>query len=183
MIGNHKVYKSLICLYNAQPMGQWIVARTKPRRERWAAENVSRQGCPFYLPQYELPIPRNARVKEARSAVLFPCYLFVNIDKQWKFLLGTFGIAAVIMSGDSPTSVPQSEIDRLMKRHDSNGLISLPKKIKFNPGDEVRIKDGPFADRVGLYQSQSSSERNRILMDFLGGKRTVLFDDSILELA
>ena len=162
-------------------MEQWIVARTKSRREKWAAENVQRQGCDFYLPLYEISPPRNAKVRETRSAVLFPSYLFVKIEHQWKFLLSTFGIAAVIMSGDRPTPVPQAEIDKLIKRHDKNGLIDLPRKFK--PDQEVRILNGPFKDKVGLYQGQSDSERNKVLLEFLGGRRTFLFDDECLELA
>jgi len=166
-------------------MERWIVVRTKSRRENWAAENVQRQGCMFYLPRYEVPPTR--KIKEARAAVLFPCYLFVKIQNQWKFLLGTFGIQAVIMGGSGePATMPQKEIDRL-KQRENEGLIKLPTRLEKtdlpNVGDKVKITQGPFEGHFGLWMGQTNSERQRILLDFLGGKRETLFDIRALELA
>ncbi len=166
-------------------MERWIVVRTKSRRENWAAENVQRQGHAFYLPRYEVPPTR--KIKEARAAVLFPCYLFVRIDIQWKFLLGTFGVQAVIMGGSGePAPMPQSEIDRL-KQRENEGLIKLPEKLDTatlpNVGDTVKIIEGPFEGHFGLWVGQTNSERQRVLLDFLGGKRETLFDIRALELA
>jgi transcription antitermination factor NusG len=160
---------------------EWIVARTKSRREKWAAENVSRQGCEFYLPLYEVPPPRNAKLREARAAVLFPSYLFVRIESQWKFLLSTFGIAGIIMAGEGPAPVPQLEIDKLMRRHDESGLIQLPDKFRYD--QELRFRSGPFQSRIGLYKGLNSSGRNQVLLDFLGGKRMVIVDSELLEVA
>ena len=170
-------------VYCVVPMGttRWVVVRTKSRRERWAAENVQRQGCDFYLPQYEVPPSSNGRIKVARAEVLFPCYLFVRINQQWKFLLSTFGVTAVILQHDGPAVIPQQEIDNLMRRHDLNGLIHLPDKFQLN--QEVRVRGGPFKGHTGLWQGQTSSERQKVLIDFLGGKITGLFDKKLLEVA
>jgi transcriptional antiterminator RfaH len=170
-------------MYGTDPMSmsRWVVVRTKSRRERWAAENVQRQGCDFYLPQYEVPPSSNGRIKVARAEVLFPCYLFVRINQQWKFLLSTFGVTAVILQHDGPAVIPQQEIDNLMRRHDLNGLIHLPDKFQLN--QEVRVRGGPFKGHTGLWQGQTSSERQKVLIDFLGGKITGLFDKKLLEVA
>jgi hypothetical protein len=68
-----------------------------------------------------------------------------------------------------------------MKRHDLNGLIHLPDRFQLN--QEVRIRSGPFKGHTGLWQGQSSSERQKVLIDFLGGKTTGLFDKKLLEVA
>jgi transcription antitermination factor NusG len=162
----------------------WIVARTKPRQERWAAENVERQGCKYYLPMYETIVPVKGKIKELRPAVLFPSYLFVELEAQgqWRFLMSTHGISSVILAGNGVAFMPQREIDRLMSAQSDNGLIQLPKK-DFSLNQEVKPLEGAMKDVVGLYQGLDDKGRSKVLMDLLGGRITVLFDSDNLQAA
>lgn len=162
-------------------MAHWIVARTKSRRELWAAENVVKQGFEFYLPRYEIRSRRKGQLDQIKSEALFPGYLFVKTDGSWRVLLSTFGIQAVVLQGDNPAIMPQSEIDRLTGITNQSGLVELPGR--FRVGEEVKIRTGPFAEHSGLYQGQTPSGRQKVLMELLGGKVNVLFDASTLEAA
>lgn len=162
-------------------MGHWIVARTKSRRERWAAENVQRQGFEFYLPQYEIKAKRKGNLSQIRSEVLFPSYLFVRTDGSWRVLLSTFGISSIVLRGDNPAIMPQNEIDRLRSSTNDAGLVQLPGHFRIN--QEVRARSGPFKHNTGIFQGQTSSGRNKVLMELLGGKVVVLFDSDMLEVA
>ena len=162
------------------PMAHWIVARTKSRRERWAAENVQRLGFDFYLPQYEIKVRPRRKLSYIKSEVLFPSYLFVFITGHWRVLLSTFGIASIVLRGDQPAIMPVAEIERLQNRT-VNGLVQLPNAYKVN--QSVVVRSGPFAKHVGLYVGQTSSGRQAVLMDLLGGKVKVLFDLNMLEAA
>jgi transcriptional antiterminator RfaH len=156
---------------------RWLVAQTQPNREQWAAENIMRQGYAYYLP----------RVAEQRRGVtlskpLFPRYLFVQTPGQWRFLLGTFGVAAVIMHGEEAAMVPTIHMEALRAREGADGLIVLPEKPALVAGtSEVRVSRGHLKDHVGIYDGMSSSDRAKVLMDFLGRKTTVLVPIEDLE--
>lgn len=154
----------------------WYVLRTKSRRERWAAENVERQGCKYYLPCYEVLTPIKGKLHSLKPQILFPSYLFVQPreDGSWRFLLSTFGVQSMIMAGqESPAVMPEREITRLMARQDERGIVSLP-----DIDDEGNVVDGPFKGHKGLYKGMHESGRLKILLDVLGGQRTVLFNNS-----
>ena len=163
----------------------WVVAKTKSSRERWAAENVARQGFEYYLPvmaKETKPTPRSP----LKSQCLFPGYLFVLTEGRWRFLLGTFGVLGVIMQGSSsPAAMPSAEIERLRAREDVNGLIKLPelKQSRFNHGDSVRINGGTFSGFTGIFQQDDAHARVRVLLDFLGRKTPVLVGEEFLEAA
>jgi len=70
-------------------------------------------------------------------------------------------------------------IDDLRKR-ERNGLIKLPKRPALQPGDQVRILQGPFAGQLGLYAGMRPHERVLVLLQLLGGQQRVeLAKDSI----
>jgi len=162
-------------------MGYWLVARTQPRRENWAAENVMRQGCEFYLPKFELI---SARTREAKAVVLFPSYLFVfTANGQWRFLLGTFGIASVLMRGESPVPCPERYLAQMRGCEDADGFVVLPKRSRFAVNDKVMVTRGPFASKSGLWQGQTPAQRQQVLIEAMGGRIMVLIDVDSLEAA
>lgn len=156
---------------------RWIVARTKPSRDFWAAENVARQEREFYLPKIYV---RNRRY--ARAEPLFPSHLFVKVDGPWRFLLSTFGVSGVMLQGTEPAIVPDKEIHRLRRLENSEGFIELPGGTdKFRNGEKVRVTDGPMEGRVGIYQGQTGRERVMVLFDLMGRKISTLIDERSLE--
>lgn len=168
-------------------MAGWFVARTQSNRERWAAENVLRQGYVPYLPMLlETGHTKQGgrRVKVARSRPLFPSYLFVQTEGQWRFLTGTFGISNVVMvTNDRPAMVTDREINRI-KGTEVDGMVCLPKDPdQFVPEQPVRLTAGAFSGHKGLFQGYSDAERVRVLLDFLGRKISLLVPETQLEAA
>lgn len=159
----------------------WIVVRTRPNSEKFAAHNVVRQGCDFYLPVFEKRTA-HGRLKQIRAEPVFKSYLFVNIRHQWRFLLSTFGIRSIIMRGESPAPVMEREIVKL-RSMEVDGLVVLPVRQRFGIGERVRIVEGPFSSKWGLYDGQTPAQRNKVLIDCLGGKIHILVDDEGLEAA
>ena len=153
---------------------RWIVAKTKPSRDFWAAENVARQDHTFYLPKIYVQNKRYARVEP-----LFPSHLFVLVETSWRFLLSTFGVSGVMLQGTEPAIVNDKEIVRLRKLENEDGFIELPAKLIH--GQAVRISQGALAGRTGLYQGMTSRERVIVLLDVLGRKTPVLIDEAAVE--
>jgi transcription antitermination factor NusG len=166
-------------------MKGWFVVKTHHQREKWACENIARQGATFYLPQVLNRTRLRGRKTEAEGTrCLFPGYLFVKTAGQWRFLLGTFGVAAVIMQGQQPALLPDWEVDRL-KNSEVDGLVVLPKEAlmteRFKTGERVRVADGLFSGCTGIYEGSGPKECERVLLDFLGRKTAVLIGSQYLQ--
>lgn len=164
----------------------WFVVRTQPYRERWAAENVARQGALFYLPEVLETVRlvvRGVRKREFRRRPLFPCYLFVKTEGQWHFILTAFGVSAIIPgSNGQPGTIPDRAIQSLRER-ENNGVVVLPPRSAFTAGQQVRLTKGAFSGHVGLYQGHSASDRVRILLDLVGRKVSTIVAENTLEAA
>lgn len=163
--------------------GYWLVAKTKPQRELWAAENAQRQGFNCYLPQ--TAPPERAPKQKARAHFLFPRYLFVYTEGRWRCLLSTFGIAGLVMAGECPAVMPPREIERIKAREDEHGLVRLAQAptARFKEGDAVRVREGTFSGFTGIYANHSSHDRVKVLIEYLGRTVPVLLGEDLLELA
>lgn len=168
-------------------MRKWVVAKTQTNREAWASENILRQFAEPYLPKCAERI-RVGKHFETRPRLLFRGYVFVRVlDGRWRFLLGTYGVASVIMAGNEPALMPDAEISRLKGYEDGDGLIILPRlgdleATRFVKGSTVRVVDGLYEGKVGICDGFSTKDRERILLDYLGRKTPVLIGFDQIEL-
>lgn len=168
----------------------WLVVRTQHSREVWAAENIRRQEGEPYLPRVAERIKRGALI-EVRSKYLFPSYIFVKyVAGRWRFLLGTYGVNSVIMgTGNNPAVVADTEVAKLRACEDVDGLIRLPEWLpgegvgegRFRAGEAVRVNGGLYKGYEGLYVGQSAKDREKILLEYLGRKTSVLIDTDQLS--
>lgn len=161
-------------------MARWLVVQTHPRAEEKAVEHLLRQGFQTYLPQY-LKRRRHARRIETVRAPLFPRYLFVGIDRaaqSWRSIRSTIGVARLVTLGDEPAVVPDGVIGGL-RRREEGGLVQLAPR-SFRSGETVRIVEGAFADRLGLFEEMRDEERVCVLLDLLGRKVRIVIDELAL---
>ena len=71
-------------------------------------------------------------------------------------------------------------IDDLRKR-ERNGLIELPRRPALQPGDQVRILQGPFAGQLALCAGMRAHERVLVLLALLGGQQRVELAKDAIE--
>jgi len=164
---------------------RWYVVRTRPHAENKASAHLGRQGFDTYLPRY-LKKRRHARRIETVQAVLFPCHLFVAIDRQtqrWRCISSTIGVSHLVCNGEEPAPVPDIVIAALREREDEGGLVRLPARHRFAAGEKVRLLDGAFADCIGLFEGMKDIERVSVLLDLLGRKVRVLLDADLVVAA
>ena len=158
---------------------RWVVVKTHPSREHFAAECIARQGYGVFLPRVLEHIGHGSH-RYALAKPLFPNYLFVAFEARWRPLLSTFGVAAVLMAGEAPGIVPIGVIDQLRSRLDKDGFVVLPRRRR---GDQVRIARGPFARHSGVVQGMPGRDRVRVLLSVLGGQTSVLIAERDLASA
>jgi transcriptional antiterminator RfaH len=109
--------------------------------------------------------------------LLFPGYLFVLIELQWRAAHYCPGVLRLVMDGLQPARVPATAIAEIKSR-ERNGLIALPDRFK--RGDQVRILRGPFRERLAIYAGMAPHERVAVLLQLLGGvQRVTLAADAI----
>jgi transcriptional antiterminator RfaH len=164
---------------------RWYVVQTQPHAEAKAVEHLARQGFGAYLPRY-LKRRRHARKVELIAAPLFPRYLFVDVDletQRWRAIHSTSGVSRLVCNGDEPAPVPLDVVSALQQREDAAGFVKLERRPQFTPGERVRVVDGIFTDRLGLFEGMADRERVAILLDLLGRKVRILLDEGAITAA
>lgn len=73
--------------------------------------------------------------------------------------------------GTDPAPVPLDIILGLMLRCDAQGKLIPPKLL--NPGDQVAMTHGPFADFVAEVEKVDPDRRVWVLMDLMGSQTRV----------
>jgi transcriptional antiterminator RfaH len=146
---------------------------TKSSSENIAAENLKRQDFNYYLPKYSSRVGKETKVK-----ILFPRYIFVSIELQWHCVMNTKGITRLILTNENkPAKIADRIIDNFKAREDNKGLITLPSPPKFSQGEKVRVVNGPFCDRLGMYDGMRPDERARVLIELLGQSVPIELDE------
>lgn len=147
---------------------RWYVVHTQPKNEMRAVENLNRQGFRIFCPRERRKV-RHARKTTEVMAPLFPCYVFVQLDRSidlWRSINGTRGVIRLIANGDEPIAVPKGVVENLQRRMGADGVMDLAEQLK--TGDQVTIAEGPFAAMTGTLQNLDAAGRVQILLDLLG---------------
>lgn len=159
----------------------WYLVYSKPRAEGQAVVQLERQGFRCYLPR--LKVTRKVRGRlVGQIEPMFPRYLFISLDTStdnWAPIRSTIGVSRLVRFGVEPAIVPDSLIQLLMDREDGQGLLTPPRR-NFEPGDRVRIFEGPFKDYEAIFVAKNSTERVIVLLQILGKDSRVAIDPAHL---
>ncbi len=143
----------------------WYAVSTQPRKEFFARQHLENQGFEVFLPT-SMRVVRHARKVEQRRFAYFQGYLFVAKDEgRWRSINGTRGVRCLISAGDGPAIVPPGLIEELQARTDEDGILRYTGPLE--PGDRVRVDEGPFADFLGVVHSLKGADRVRVLLDLM----------------
>ncbi len=147
-------------------MDAWYLLYSKPRGERLALENLTRQGYRAYL-----PVLRARRRRERRYydviVPMFPRYLFLQLNDEtedWGPIRSTIGVANMVRFSSHAAVVPDALVEALHAREDADGVQCLP-EVKLKPGDRVRIRDGAMAGYEAIFEASSGKERVVLLLE------------------
>ncbi len=147
-------------------MDAWYLLYTKPRGERLALENLTRQGYRAYLPMLRARRRRERRYYNV-IVPMFPRYLFLQLndqDEDWGPIRSTLGVANMVRFSSHAAVVPDGLVEALRQREDADGVQCLP-EAKLKPGDRVRICDGVMAGYEAIFEARSGKERVVLLLE------------------
>jgi transcriptional antiterminator RfaH len=161
----------------------WFAVYTKPRQEHIALENLERQGFRCFLPMAINPYQRRS-AKNLRIEPLFPRYLFLNAIPGQQSLgpvRSTRGVATLVRFGIELARMPETVIHAIKQRCDpETGLVKLD-PVPIEPGDKVKVFDGPLAGLQGILKERKGKNRALLLMKLLGTESTVEVDSMMLQ--
>ena len=109
-------------------MSFWAATRVQPRRERVAQFFLEQAGFEVYLPKIrERRIRKGKRVETLLP--LFPSYMFLRIELQWREARRCPRVIKVVASAESGAPIPvPDEIVDVIRSRERDGALELPKR-------------------------------------------------------
>ena len=156
---------------------QWFVIHTLSGQEAKVKENIERrikqEEMAELLDEVLIPTEKVSEVKQGKRTTttrkFYPGYVLVHmylydeakslVDKTWYFTQQTPGIIGFI-GGEKPVPLRQEEVDVLLHQMEDKKEKVKP-KIMFDPGETVKITDGPFMNFTGVIE-EVDPERGRM---------------------
>ena len=164
-------------------MNHWYVLHTKPRNEKYVAMILEQRSIRVYFPEQT---HKNAN-GQIRKTAFFPGYLFASLDlgsvspSLWKWVPG---LRYIVGPGDEPVPVPDEVIKLIAHNLLEAEMMASSPHLQFEPGDMVRIKDGPFEDMLAIFEGpKKPAARVQVLLSTLNRAVRVRIEINNLEKA
>ncbi len=156
---------------------EWFVLQTLSGQENKAKENMERrlklEEMEDLVQEVLIPTEKVSEVKQGKKTTttrkFFPGYLLVNmelydnerklVDKSWYFAQQTPGIIGFV-GGDRPVPLKQAEVETILNQIEEKKEKVKP-KISFEPGETVKITEGPFVSFSGVIE-EVDPERGKL---------------------
>lgn len=153
---------------------QWYVLQNKYQKENSLYRLLVQRGFEVFYPRLRVK-PVNPRSKKEKP--YFPGYMFVFTDLS-EVNIKTFQrmpfVIDLVNFGGSPAVVPDYVVNALQKDLENQSETMYAPK-KFNPGERVKVLQGPFSGYEGIFDKGLAGEtRVRILLSLLGNKKMML---------
>ena len=151
---------------------RWYVVHAYSGYEKRVAstlkERVEMHGMQDSFGEILVPTESVVEIKEGKKRKserkFYPGYVMVEMemnDATWHLVKDTPRVMGFIGgSSDSPAPLSQAEADAILRRV-KEGTETPTQKTIFEPGEAIRVTDGPFADFNGTVE-KVNYEKNRL---------------------
>ncbi|MCW8834332.1 MAG: transcription termination/antitermination protein NusG [Colwellia sp.] len=161
---------------NQNPKLRWYVVQAfsgyEGRVQKTLIEHIEIHGLQEKFGEILVPteevVEMRAGQKRKSARKFFPGYVLVQMEmdeESWHLVKSVPRVLGFIGgTSDRPAPITQKEADRILQR-----LVDTDKpkpKTLFEPGEVVRVIDGPFADFNGVVE-ELDYEKNRIKVSVL----------------
>ena len=154
-------------------------------------ERIKRYGLEDKFGEILVPTEEVVEMREGSrrksERKFFPGYVLVQMemdDESWHLVKEVPKVLGFIGgSSDKPAPISEREADQILNRV-QEGVDKPRPKVLFEPGEVVRVTDGPFNDFNGVVE-QVNYEKNkvRVAVQILGRSTPVELDFSQVEKA
>ncbi len=137
--------------------------------------------------QVVVPTEEEVEIKDSRKVSttkkVFPGYVLVEMiltDKSWYVVRNTSGVTGFVGTDNKqPVPLTDTEVKAILKQMKAE----TPKvKLAFSLGQSVKIKEGPFADFLGVVDELNAEKQKvKVLVSFFGRETPVELDFGQVE--
>ena len=156
---------------------EWFVLHTLTGQEHKVQESIRRrvqlEEMQDYIDEVIIPTEKVSEVKKGVKSTttrkFFPGYVLAHmalyddekniLDRSWYFIRDTPGIIGFV-GGDHPAPLQPGEVDVVLNQVAEKKEKVKP-KVVFEPGETVKITDGPFLNFSGVVE-EVDPERGKL---------------------
>ncbi len=156
---------------------QWFVLHTLSGQEAKVKESIERriklEEMQDYISEVLIPTEKVSETKKGKRTTItrkfYPGYVLVHMalyddqhdlmEKTWYFTQQTPGIIGFV-GGDKPVPLRPAEVDVILQQIEEKKDKVKP-KVVFEPGETVKINDGPFLNFTGVIE-EVDPERGKL---------------------
>ncbi|MDR1276919.1 MAG: transcription termination/antitermination protein NusG [Candidatus Accumulibacter sp.] len=136
--------------------------------QRALNERIQRNAMEDVFGRVLVPSEEVVELKGGQKSVserkFFPGYVLVEMemnDESWHLVKSTPKVTGFIGGrANNPTPITEKEAEKIMQQI-QEGVEKPRPKVLFEPGEVVRVKDGPFTDFNGVVENVNY-EKNRL---------------------
>ncbi len=122
-------------------------------------ERIERAGMQDQFGQILVPVEEVVEMKSGQKSIserkFFPGYVLVEMemtDDSWHLVKNTPKVTGFVGgSAHKPTPISEREVQAIVQQI-QEGVEKPKPKVLFEPGESVRVKDGPFTDFHGTVE-------------------------------
>ncbi len=161
---------------------QWYIVHTYSGFEKKVAESLKQRvhayGLEDEIGEVLIPTEDVVEMKGGKKVVspkrFFPGYVLVQMemnDNTWHVVKNTPKVTGFVGAGQKPAPLTQEEVDQVI--HQVTVAAEKPKpKYTFEPGESVRIIDGPFSNFSGSVDEVNLDRNTLKVMVTIFGRST-----------
>jgi transcriptional antiterminator NusG len=156
---------------------QWFVLHTLSGQEAKVKESIEKRAkleeLEEYISEVLIPTEKVSEVKKGKRTTttrkFYPGYVLVHmclyddsnslVDRTWYFTQDTPGIIGFV-GGERPVPLREEEINSILNQIEEK-QEKLKPKVVFEPGETVKITDGPFLNFSGVIE-EVDPERGKL---------------------
>lgn len=162
---------------------RWYAIRIKVNREREVEKRLTDLNLEVFQPWMRARRRIGSKFHWVQVP-LFPGYMFCRLDMVISGKAARYapGVKDFLTFGSRLAEVSEEIILGLRER--CPGGVAQVDSVRANPGDKVRINEGPFSGLEAIFEEKlKGSERVAVLLDILGRQtRLVLPGETIAKL-
>ena len=165
------------------PNKKWYVVSAQAGQEKRAAatleervkySDLSEKIGAILVPSEEVVELRGGKRRRSERR-FYPGYIFIHMEMDettWELVTKTTRISGFVGGTIAkPTPLPKAEIQLILDRIDQGGEKVTPKTV-FEPGELIRIIDGPFNEFSGTVEEVNYKKQQLVVAVTIFGRST-----------
>ena len=161
---------------------QWFVIHTQTGREdnvkTMLVSRAQQHNLTDKIAQVLIPTEKVSEVKAGKKKIstrkFYPGYVLVEMDmtdETWYLIKNTPGVSGFIGSGRKPIPLRDNEVNSIIRQAEEKKEKPTP-KVKYEKGESVRVKEGPFVNFNGTIEEVNPNKGKLKVMVAIFGRTT-----------